>query len=93
MKLCDRCGCETKELDTLPDEFDAMEVCEPCARRLVNRMVTIADRCNAAQQRMRRKAFERWKGNDPMPIRVRRWWQFLTALPAILTWANREGKP
>ncbi len=92
MKICDRCGCETKELNTLMGEFDAMEVCEPCQERLLKRIVIIADRCDAARQRLRRKAFEHWKGDDPMPIRVRRWWQFFTNLLAALTWTQKEAR-
>ncbi len=92
MKICDRCGCETKELDKLIDEFDAMEVCEPCMKRLTRRMTTIAKRATAAKQRMRRKAFEHWKGDDRVPIKVRRWWQLFTNLLAVLTWTQREAR-
>lgn len=77
MKLCDNCGCETKQLIQLNPEFDSLEVCQACHDRLVAKIETLNARVAKAVKSMRRKAFERWQEEDPVSAKVRRGFQFM----------------
>lgn len=93
MKICDRCGCETKNLTQLLSEFEDMEVCQNCLEPLQSRCNEIAVRIAKITMRARQRAFQAWKGEDSTPIRVRRSFDFFRSIfGGLIYCARRPGR-
>lgn len=64
MRICDKCGCQSKELTELSPEYDLLEVCEPCRANLEKLIAANWEHCKAIEKKLNRQSFKEWKAKD-----------------------------
>lgn len=92
MKICDACGSVvTKDLTRLADEFDALEVCDPCLDELNAAVLAIFRRTADERDRLRRSP----KSDEARILAMGKGQMIIDAFPffnelRVLEWRLRE---
>ncbi len=60
MQICDKCGKQKKDLVTLLDSFDNLEVCGECRRGFTEIIREIEIRMSRITKRKKKKAYLKW---------------------------------